>query len=169
MSRDIKADNILIDSGNNIKIADFGIAVKQQNLECETPSEVGSPYWMAPEVIEMKPPTPKADIWSVGCLTVELFTGKPPYFDLNPMSALFHICEDDEIPIDDPQHAISDLCLDFIRQCFVKNPEERSPASVLLRHPWFRSYGRKPESPKAPHRFSTTKGMIIYDYLWCNE
>ena len=54
---------------------------------------MGTPYWMAPEVIEMTSVTAAADIWSVGCLAIELLTGQPPYFDLQPMSALFRIVQ----------------------------------------------------------------------------
>ena len=98
---------------------------------------MGSPYWMAPEVIEMQPPTSKSDIWSVGCLTVELFTGKPPYFNLTPMSALFHICADKVIPIGNPYNNITPDCLSFINECFQKDPKKRKSATELLQHPWF--------------------------------
>lgn len=93
---------------------------------------------MAPEVIQMQqPPTPKSDIWSVGCLTLELLTGKPPYFNLTGMSALYHICEDAEIPIDDPQHVLTPDCLRFIRECFQKDPARRKSSAQLLAMPWF--------------------------------
>lgn len=100
-------------------------------------STAGSPYWMAPEVIQMQAPTTKSDIWSVGCLTLELLTGKPPYFNLTGMSALYHICEDAEIPIDDPQHVLTPECLKFIRECFQKNPNRRLSSAELLKLPWF--------------------------------
>ena len=54
---------------------------------------VGTPYWMAPEVVEMTGLSPKSDIWSVGALAIELLTGQPPYFDLHPMSALYKIVQ----------------------------------------------------------------------------
>ena len=92
---------------------------------------------MAPEVIQMQAPTTKSDIWSVGCLTLELLTGKPPYFNLTGMSALYHICEDPEIPIDDPQHVLTPDCLHFIRECFQKNPNRRKSGAQLLALPWF--------------------------------
>lgn len=93
---------------------------------------------MAPEVIEMRqPPTPKSDIWSVGCLTLEIFTGRPPYFNLTPMSALYHICADAAIPIEDPNHNITQVCRLFLQECFQKDPEKRPSAAQLLNHPWF--------------------------------
>lgn len=62
---------------------------------------VGTPYWMAPEVIEMTSVTAAADIWSVGCLAIELLTGQAPYYDLQPMSALFRIVQDEHPPLPD--------------------------------------------------------------------
>ena len=80
-----------------VKLADFGVAAKltgaSEGDESLRQSVVGTPYWMAPEVIEMTSVTAAADIWSVGCLCIELLTGQPPYFDLQPMSALFRIVQ----------------------------------------------------------------------------
>ncbi len=80
-----------------VKLADFGVAAKltgaSEGDESLRQSVVGTPYWMAPEVIEMTSVTAAADIWSVGCLSIELLTGQPPYFDLQPMSALFRIVQ----------------------------------------------------------------------------
>jgi serine/threonine protein kinase len=80
-----------------VKLADFGVAAKlggaAEGDESLRQSVVGTPYWMAPEVIEMTSVTAAADIWSVGCLCIELLTGQPPYFDLQPMSALFRIVQ----------------------------------------------------------------------------
>lgn len=80
-----------------MKLADFGVAAKlsggAEGDESLRQSVAGTPYWMAPEVIEMTSVTAAADIWSVGCLSIELLTGQPPYFDLQPMSALFRIVQ----------------------------------------------------------------------------
>ena len=77
-----------------VKLADFGVAAQ---LDQETNklgmTVVGTPYWMAPEVVEMTGLSPASDIWSVGALAVELLTGQPPYFDLHPMSALYKIVQ----------------------------------------------------------------------------
>ena len=94
---------------------------------------------MAPEVIQMQAPTTKSDIWSVGCLTLELLTGKPPYFDLTAMSALYHICADPEIAIEDPYHSITPNCRSFLMECFQKDPLKRKSAEELMKHPWFKS------------------------------
>lgn len=93
-------------------------------------SVVGTPYWMAPEIIEMSAPTPACDIWSVGCTVVELLSGKPPYFDLAPMAALFRIVQDDHPPL---PSGISEAATDFLLQCFKKEPSFRKNAEELLK------------------------------------
>lgn len=88
---------------------------------------------MAPEVIELKGATTKSDIWSLGCTLIELITGKPPYSELLPMSAMFRIVEDDHPPL--PQN-ISDEMHNFLLCCFRKNPEQRLSSTELQSHPW---------------------------------
>ncbi|KAF5835473.1 kinase-like domain-containing protein [Dunaliella salina] len=127
--RDIKGANILTTKEGLVKLADFGVATKLGELE-EHRSElhqhvVGTPYWMAPEVIEMTQVTPASDIWSVGCLIVELLTGVPPYYDLQPMSALFRIVQDDHPPL--PEN-ITPLMQDFLMSCFQKVKVHSAPA-----------------------------------------
>jgi serine/threonine protein kinase len=87
--RDIKGDNILTTKDGEIKLADFGVSVileqSANNLghESKSFSFAGTPFWMAPEVIQGGKVTAASDIWSLGCTILELLTGKPPYFDLN--------------------------------------------------------------------------------------
>ncbi|GAA5904546.1 serine/threonine-protein kinase [Sporobolomyces salmoneus] len=129
--RDIKGSNILATKEGNIKLADFGVATRVGG-----PSDsavVGSPYWMAPEVVDQTGATTASDIWSLGALVIELLTGKPPYHFLDPMPALFRIVNDDCPPI--PQGA-SAVVRDFLVQCFQKDGNLRIGARKLLRHPW---------------------------------
>lgn len=84
--RDIKGANILTTKEGLVKLADFGVATKAQGLT--EGSVVGTPYWMAPEVIELSGATTASDIWSLGCTVIELLDGKPPYHRLAPMPAL---------------------------------------------------------------------------------
>ncbi|CAI5465372.1 unnamed protein product [Closterium sp. Yama58-4] len=121
-----------------VKLADFGVAIRLEEAaachgDAENPNVVGTPYWMAPEVIEMSGISPASDIWSVGCTVIELLTTKPPYFDLQPMPALFRIVQDDLPPL--PEN-VSAATSDFLHLCFRKDTKSRPDAKTLLRHPW---------------------------------
>ncbi|KAM0908200.1 hypothetical protein ACQ4PT_015608 [Festuca glaucescens] len=97
--RDIKGANILTTKEGLVKLADFGVATKLTEADVNTHSVVGTPYWMAPEVIEMSGVCAASDIWSVGCTVIELLTCSPPYYELQPMPALFRIVQDVHPPI----------------------------------------------------------------------
>ncbi|KAJ3518372.1 hypothetical protein NMY22_g13713 [Coprinellus aureogranulatus] len=129
--RDIKGANILTDKNGTVKLADFGVAAKTGGVM--DAAVVGSPYWMAPEVIEQSGATTASDIWSVGCVVIELLEGHPPYHNLDPMPALFRIVQDDCPPI--PEGA-SPVVKDFLYHCFQKDCNLRISARKLLRHPW---------------------------------
>lgn len=129
--RDIKGANILTTKEGLVKLADFGVASKTAGLN--EVSVVGTPYWMAPEVIELTGATTASDIWSLGCTVIELLDGRPPYHQLQPMPALFRIVNDDHPPL--PQGA-SPVVIDFLMQCFQKDPNLRVSARKLLKHPW---------------------------------
>ncbi|CAI5709535.1 unnamed protein product [Peronospora effusa] len=132
LHRDVKGANILTTKEGLVKLADFGVAIRLNETQ-KANSVVGSPYWMAPEVIEMAGWSSASDIWSVGCTIIELLTTKPPYFDLAPMAALFRIVQEDHPPL--PQR-MSPALHDFIMKCFMKEPRLRASADELLAHPW---------------------------------
>lgn len=129
--RDIKGANILTTKEGLVKLADFGVATK---LTDANTGVAGTPYWMAPEVISMHEEIVAAsDIWSLGCTVIELYTGNPPYHDLNPMSACYRIVQDPQPPLPDEMSANLE---NFLLKCLVKDPSERADATSLLRHPW---------------------------------
>ncbi|THG99778.1 hypothetical protein EW026_g2644 [Hermanssonia centrifuga] len=137
--RDIKGANMLVDNKGGIKISDFGISKKvEDNLmtpgnRAHRPSLQGSVFWMAPEVVKQTAYTQKADIWSVGCLVVEMLTGEHPYPQLSQMQAIFKIGMSSKptIPAD-----ISSDAENFLQRTFELNHEARPSAAELLKHPW---------------------------------
>ncbi|KAI6028744.1 Pkinase-domain-containing protein [Pisolithus orientalis] len=136
--RDIKGGNILVDNKGGIKISDFGISKKVDgNLltgkRMYRPSFQGSVFWMAPEVVQQKVHTTAADIWSVGCLVVEMLTGEHPWAQLTQTQAIFKIGQSakPEIPCD-----ISSEAEDFLRKTFEIDHRARPSAGGLLQHAW---------------------------------
>jgi serine/threonine protein kinase len=130
--RDIKGGNILTTKDGIVKLADFGVATKLTDSE-KSNSVVGTPYWMAPEVIEMNGQlTSACDIWSLGCTVIELLTTNPPYFTLHPCSAMIKIVQE---PMPMPENISEDL-KDFLSRCFEKDPFKRIDAKSLLQHHW---------------------------------
>ncbi|RXK41642.1 STE/STE11/CDC15 protein kinase [Tremella mesenterica] len=145
--RDIKGANILTNKDGSVKLADFGVSSRAQGpgLGANDNEVVGSPYWMAPEVIEQSGATTASDIWSVGCVVVELLEGKPPHGELAPMQALWRIVQDESMKV--PEGA-SPIVKDFLYHCFQKDSNLRVTAKKLLRHPWMMSARRaEPSSP----------------------
>lgn len=154
--RDIKAANILTTKSGVVKLADFGVASKLS--EASAKNVAGSPYWMAPEIIELNGAGPSSDIWSLGCTVIELLKGHPPYHKLAPMSALFHIVQDEHPPF---PVGVSNFVSDFLGLCLHKDANFRPSAATLSNHPWIRkaketSRGGEIESCRATESITTT-------------
>lgn len=138
-----------------VKLADFGVAtshaISAVNLDISGDQQhevVGTPNWMAPEIILLDGATSKSDIWSVGCTIVELVTGYPPYHELEQMPALYRVVHDLHPPL---PLGISPYLRDFLLSCFQKDPEKRSSAQQLLEHPWIRNALRSCDYDEAVH------------------
>ncbi|CAH1415511.1 unnamed protein product [Lactuca virosa] len=133
--RDIKGANILVDPNGRVKLADFGMAKHISGPSCPL-SFKGSPYWMAPEVINNNSNgcNLAVDIWSLGCTVLEMATTKPPWSQYEGVAALFKVGNSKELP-SIPEH-LSDEGKDFILQCLQRNPSHRPTAAQLLEHPF---------------------------------
>ncbi|KAJ3446019.1 mtk1/mekk4 [Anaeramoeba flamelloides] len=132
--RDIKGANLLSTKEGYIKLTDFGVSTTLGKIDNDS-AALGTPYWMAPEVVELQPSATSCDIWSVGCTVIELLTGKPPYFDLAPVQALYKIVQDDCPPIPE---GVSPNCRSFLLECFQKDPNLRIGARRLIKHSWMK-------------------------------
>lgn len=133
--RDLKPANILVDSSAAVKICDFGVS-RSDNVQTINPGQqhmVGTPWYIAPEMVEYRPYTTSVDIWSLGCTVLELATGRRPYHELSAMQVLFRMVEDRCPPI--PSH-LSAEAKDFLKACWVWDPQQRPSASHLLQHPF---------------------------------
>ncbi|EFC38561.1 predicted protein [Naegleria gruberi] len=137
MHRDIKSDNILVNSKGEIKLADFGFCVELSTKKEKHKSTVGTPFWMAPEVIRAIEYGPNVDIWSLGIMALEMAEGEPPLIELPVLRALFIIATQGPPTLKEP-HKWSANFSDFLSRCLVKDPMERASSSELLEHPFLK-------------------------------
>uniref|UniRef100_A0A8C1UZE6 non-specific serine/threonine protein kinase n=1 Tax=Cyprinus carpio TaxID=7962 RepID=A0A8C1UZE6_CYPCA len=138
--RDLKAGNILLTMDGQVKLADFGVSAKNDNTLQKRSTFIGTPYWMAPEVIMCEtskdnPYTTKADIWSLGITLIEAAEMEPPHHSLNPMRVLLKITKSPPPTLSNPRQWSSHF-QDFLRRTLQKNPESRWGAQQLMAHPF---------------------------------
>jgi serine/threonine protein kinase len=134
--RDIKSDNILLGSNGEVKIADFGFCAEVCRGKGEKRrSVVGTPYWMAPEVIRGLEYDIKVDVWSLGILSLEMAEGEPPLLDLPPLRALFLIATQGSPQLKEAKKW-SEIFRHFLSRCFEKEPSSRGDVDELLMHPF---------------------------------
>ncbi|XP_062375054.1 STE20-like serine/threonine-protein kinase isoform X2 [Sardina pilchardus] len=141
--RDLKAGNILLTIGGEIKLADFGVSAKNTKTLQRRDSFIGTPYWMAPEVVmcetsKDRPYDSKADIWSLGVTLIEMAEIEPPNHELNPMRVLLKIAKSEPPSLMKPSRWSSQF-KDFLRKCLDKNMDNRWTTTQLLQHPFVAS------------------------------
>ncbi|KAH9846832.1 Pkinase-domain-containing protein [Lenzites betulinus] len=140
LHRDLKADNILVETTGVCKISDFGISRRTDdiNMAGAYTSMQGTVFWMAPEVVNSKGKgyNSKIDIWSVGCVVFEMWTGQRPWLGREPMAVLLHLYHNKQAPPVPEGIGLSSLADDFRLKCFAADPDERPSATELRKHPY---------------------------------
>lgn len=135
LHRDIKAANLLMTESGHCKLADFGVSAEISALTHRAQTVIGTPNWMAPEVIRASFYNDRADIWSLGITAIELAVGKPPHSEVQAMTAMFRI-PTAPAPTLPNRHLWSDNFNGFVKACLQKDHNQRPSAEVMLKHPF---------------------------------
>ncbi|XP_059084323.1 serine/threonine-protein kinase 10-like isoform X3 [Tigriopus californicus] len=140
--RDLKAGNVLLTMDGGVRLADFGVSARNKDVNQKRDTFIGTPYWMAPEVVfcetfRDQPYDYKVDIWSLGITLIEFAQMEPPYHEMSPMRVLLKIQKSDPPKLDKP-HRWSKEFNDFLTHCLIKEPTNRPTTEELLKHTFIR-------------------------------
>ncbi|CAG5125143.1 unnamed protein product [Candidula unifasciata] len=138
--RDIKSDSILLSYDGKVKLSDFGFCAQVTPDLPKRKSLVGTPYWMAPEVISRLPYGPEVDIWSLGVMVIEMVDREPPFFNEPPLQAMRHIRDMPPPKLKNP-HKVSPRLQGFLDRMLIRNNEQRASAAELMLHQFLRQAG----------------------------
>jgi len=139
LHRDLKADNILVEMSGTCKISDFGISKRTEDVHGGAFTAMqGTVFWMAPEVINTQKSgyNFKIDIWSVGCVVLEMWAGMRPWMGEEMLAVMFKLYQSKQPPPVPEDVILSEEADDFRRKCFAINPDERPTAAELRKHPY---------------------------------
>ncbi|XP_060801531.1 neither inactivation nor afterpotential protein C [Amyelois transitella] len=158
MHRNIRCSNILITKDGEVKLTDFGLSCKLNGNLAKRHTNIGSPSWMAPEVVASSDEGygNRADVWALGITTIEMVDGKAPFQDMHPTRALFQIIRNPPPGLTKPAMSSNEIN-DFISECLEKNPEHRPYVMELEEHPFIQSV------PENDYHLSTELKMQIMD------
>jgi len=160
--RDIKCGNVLLTNDGHVKLADFGVSAELTNTINKRKTVVGSPFWIAPEVIKEAHYDGRADVWSLGITAIEMAEGAPPHSNLNPLRAIFLIPSKPAPTLADPDNWSPEM-LDFIRCCCKKDPSERSDSALLTSHPFVKQEVNALQRMHANFDYSGNGGLRGYE------